>query len=76
MVDLVTAGLFLILVGFAVIAVSTLSEGRKGRSEVKGGGVVLVGPIPIVFGTDAKWASVAVVLAIILIVLTLLLYLV
>lgn len=63
--DLVTAGLLLVLVGFAVLAVSVLS--RRGGTEVKGGGVVMIGPIPIIFGSDAKWASVAIVLAIVLI---------
>ena len=76
MVDLVTAGLLLILVGFGVVAFSLLAEGRKNGAGVKGGGVVLVGPIPIIFGSDAKWTSVAIVLAIVLVVLTLILNLV
>jgi len=70
MVDLATAGLVLVLVGFGIVAVSLLSEAKKSGAEVKGGGVVLIGPIPIVFGSDAKWASVAILLAIILVVLT------
>jgi len=36
----------------------------------------MVGPIPIVFGSDAKWATIAIVLAIVLILLTVLLSLV
>jgi uncharacterized protein (TIGR00304 family) len=76
MVDLVLAGLLLVLVGFGVFFVSILSQARKEGSEVKGGGVVMIGPVPIIFGTDMKWASVAIVLAIILIVLTLVLSLV
>ena len=72
MVDLTMAGLALVLVGFAVVAVSLLFGGRggeSGRTEVKGGGVVMIGPIPIIFGSDAKWASVAIVLAIVLVLL-------
>ena len=72
MVDLTMGGLALVLVGFAVVAVSLLFGGRGGeggRTEVKGGGVVMIGPIPIIFGSDAKWASVAIVLAIVLVLL-------
>jgi uncharacterized protein (TIGR00304 family) len=36
----------------------------------------MIGPIPIIFGTDAKWASIAIILAIVLVLLSILLYLV
>lgn len=36
---------------------------------MKGGGVVMIGPVPIIFGSDAKWASAAIGLAIVLILL-------
>ena len=45
----------------------------EGRAEVKGGGVIMIGPIPIIFGTDKKWTVLAMALAIVLIVLSLLL---
>lgn len=76
MVDLVLAGMVLVLVGLGVIVVSLLSGGRRSGGEVKGGGVVIVGPIPIIFGSDARWASFVMVLAIVLILLTFLLNLV
>ncbi|UCE39231.1 MAG: DUF131 domain-containing protein [Thermoplasmata archaeon] len=38
------------------------------QKTVKGGGVVLIGPIPVVFGSDAKTAMILIILAIILIV--------
>jgi len=76
MPDLVLVGFLLILVGFGAIVVSMLSQTRKEGSEVKGGGVIMIGPVPIIFGSDMKWASVAIVLAIILIVLTVVLSLV
>jgi len=75
MVDLILAGSLVVLIGFGVIVVAMLSKGRKGESEVKGGGVVIIGPVPIIFGSDMKWASFAIVLAIILIVFTLVLIL-
>ncbi len=70
--DLALLGVALVLAGFAVVVVALLSQGGKG--EVKGAGVVLIGPIPIVLGSDAKWASVAMVLAIILVILSLIYY--
>ena len=76
MLDLVLAGFLLVLVGFGVVVVAMLSQGRKEGGEVKGGGVVMIGPVPIIFGSDMKWASVAIVLAIILIILTVVLSLV
>lgn len=74
MYDLGLIGVVLILVGLVVIFASFLPTDDEGRKEVKGGGVVMVGPIPIIFGSDAKWASVAIALAIILIALTVLIY--
>ncbi len=75
MVDLIFVGLLLVIAGFGVVILSTLGQRQKG-SEVRGGGVVIIGPIPIIFGSDAKWTSVAIVLAIVLVVVSLLLYLV
>lgn len=45
-------------------------SGTRPRTEkkIKGGGVVLIGPIPVIFGSDAKTAMVLVVLALILII--------
>ncbi len=43
-------------------------EEREVKKEVKAGGVILIGPIPIVFG-DSKYATLALVLTIILMLL-------
>jgi uncharacterized protein (TIGR00304 family) len=75
-VDLIAAGLVLILAGFGVVALSLLLDRRRSGAEVRGGGVVMIGPIPIIFGSDAKWASVAIVLAILLVLLSIFLNLV
>jgi len=45
---------------------------EKRRKEVKAGGVIIVGPIPIVFG-DSKYAFYALVLAIVLMVISIIL---
>lgn len=39
-------------------------------SEIRGGGIIMIGPIPIVFGTDRESAALLIVLAIILIVVS------
>jgi uncharacterized protein (TIGR00304 family) len=79
LVDLVVAGIVIVIVGFVILFLAVIQAGRsrsddesQRKTEVKGGGVVLIGPIPIVFGSDAKWASVAIILAIILVLISLL----
>ncbi len=57
-------GIALVIVGVVVIvaAIIRASTGSsKGESRVRGAGVIMIGPIPIVFGTDKK--SVKTVLA-------------
>ncbi len=46
----------LILVGISIIvlAVIVLSMRSAGKSKIRGGGAVIIGPIPIIFGTDKK----------------------
>ncbi len=77
MADLVVIGIGIILVGFFVVFLATVIGGRSsGQGEeptkARGGGVIMIGPIPIIFGSDAKWASIAMALAIVLIVVALL----
>ena len=40
------------------------------KTSIKGGGVVLIGPIPIVFGSNWKIAVILMILAIIIIIVT------
>lgn len=76
MAALILIGIGIILVGFLIVFLATAMSGEPSeegerRSGVRGGGVIMIGPIPIVFGSDARWASIAMVLAIVLIVLVL-----
>jgi len=76
MLDLVLLGTTVIIAGILVIFLAAIFASRSEPGEerkcvkVKGGGVIMIGPIPIVFGTDAKWTAIAIALAIVLIVLT------
>ncbi len=60
---LVIFGFILAFIAAILLAIRSQTSGTKTR----GGGVLLIGPIPIIFGTDRDSAKTLVVLAIILI---------
>jgi conserved hypothetical protein TIGR00304 len=70
--ELILLGIVLIILGMFILMLSLWRAG-EGRGEA--GGVVIVGPVPIVFGTSQRVAATVMVLAIVLTVVTLLLYL-
>ena len=61
------AGIVLIFIGFMLIIASTLPQ-----KEVRSGGVIMIGPIPLIFGTDKEMVILVSILAIIMMVLALL----
>ncbi|MEM4411254.1 MAG: DUF131 domain-containing protein [Thermofilum sp.] len=65
---LLVAGFAAILVGILLFALSAL-RGEEG-SRVEGGAVLVVGPLPIVFGTSERVAKALLVLAIALTLIT------
>ncbi len=71
--DLVTAGIILVFVGFIVVMLSIILMASRG-SRVEGGGVIIIGPIPIVFGTNRNITTILLILAIVLTVLTIILF--
>jgi len=64
----ITIGIALIILGFLVLIIGTLLNAEKGG--VKGGGVILIGPIPIGFGTDRASMIIVLILAVILMLIT------
>jgi len=64
----ITIGIALIILGFFVLIIGTLLNAEKGG--VKGGGVILIGPIPIGFGTDRASMIIVLILAVILMLIT------
>jgi len=69
-------GLTLVFVGFAIAFVAVVLlflRSFKEKGKVKGGGAVIIGPIPIIFGTDKESVKIILVLSIILIALLLVL---
>ena len=65
-------GITLIIGGVVIMVIATLMmlfSSVKGKAKVKGGGAIIIGPVPIVFGTDKESLRTALLLAIALTVL-------
>ena len=63
---LVLAGVLLLIIGMLSIAYHTICRSGEGETTVRSGGVIMIGPIPIVFGTDVGALKVVMILAILL----------
>jgi len=81
---LITIGIIFIILGFLSLSIGMMSPllrnksmeekaipstGEEAGEKVKGGSVILIGPIPIVFGTDRRYAIIAIILTIVLMLL-------
>ncbi len=67
-------GVILVFTGFVIAFVAVLLwifMTVKGGGKVRGGGAVIIGPFPIVFGTDKESVKVLLLLSIALVVLLL-----
>jgi uncharacterized protein (TIGR00304 family) len=58
-------GITLVIVGIIVIvaAIIIASKGGATKGKVRGAGVIMIGPIPIIFGTDKNSVKAVLVLA-------------
>jgi uncharacterized protein (TIGR00304 family) len=68
-------GFLLIIFGFALALIATILlivRSPRESGSGRGAGLVLIGPIPIVFGTDKQSMKIVMILAIILILLAVL----
>jgi uncharacterized protein (TIGR00304 family) len=63
MFTLVLIGVLLIIVGFALIFLSTITKESREESKVEAGGVLVIGPVPIVIGTSQRIAKAVLILA-------------
>jgi uncharacterized protein (TIGR00304 family) len=66
---LIIAGIIIIFLGMILIFVGTALQSTSKSSEVHTGGVILIGPIPIIFGNDKGLIITGVVFAIVIMVL-------
>lgn len=71
-------GTALVIVGIIVIVLAIIltSAGSKKGGRVRGAGVIMIGPIPIIFGTDKKSVKTVLVLAVALSVVVLIILIV
>ncbi|MDO8869770.1 MAG: TIGR00304 family protein [Methanobacteriaceae archaeon] len=62
----VVAGILLIFLGSMIQSTSSENTKESSNSEIKTGGVILIGPIPIIFGNDKNMLVTSVILGVIL----------
>jgi len=67
---LVIGGIVIMAIAFLLILIS----GDKRKGEARDGGVIMIGPVPIVFGTDKRSIKIVLVLSIVLTTLTIVTY--
>ncbi|NIU39214.1 DUF131 domain-containing protein [Candidatus Bathyarchaeota archaeon] len=62
-------GIVLILAGFLVtfVAIVLSLKTFKGKGKVQGGGAIIIGPFPIIVGTDKESVKILLLLSIVLI---------
>ena len=73
---LYTLGVALIIAGMTIMVIAVLSllfSGTKREGKVKGGGIIIIGPFPIVFGTDKKIVKTLLLLSLVLTILLIIL---
>ena len=68
-IGLIFVGILVIFVAIILVVVSNV----KGGGKVKGGGAIIIGPVPIIFGTDKQSIKTILLLSITLTVLLIIL---
>jgi Protein of unknown function DUF131. len=71
---MLTVSTVLIAIGVLLIFIDSLRESRREDRRVEAGGVLIIGPLPIVFGTSERVARIVLILAIVLTVLAITMY--
>ena len=75
-IALVVLGFILVFAFVALNAASAKPQGggANSNSTVQGGGVILIGPIPIIFGTSSTMTVIAGIIGLVLFVLAIVFY--
>jgi uncharacterized protein (TIGR00304 family) len=66
MLELYYAGIILIMLGILIIVIGMILTILRGRGSVEGGGVVLIGPIPIIIGTSSRIIKAMIIVTVIM----------
>lgn len=62
--ELIAVGFGLVFVGVLIVILALVLAGtRSGRGKVKSAGLVIVGPVPIIFGSDKESVKTILILA-------------
>ncbi len=72
---LITIGLATIIIGVALLLIGIIFLALRGSGKTEYGGVIVIGPLPIVFGSSSDAVKIAVIGAIALMVLAIILML-
>jgi uncharacterized protein (TIGR00304 family) len=64
-IALIFAGILAILTAILLLFISNVKE----EGKIKGGGAIIIGPIPIIFGTDKKSLKTVLLLSLLLTIL-------
>ncbi|MDY6769020.1 MAG: DUF131 domain-containing protein [Candidatus Nanohaloarchaea archaeon] len=62
---LVTVGIGVILLGFLLVIAGSLMAGN-GETDAEAGGVLFIGPIPVVFGSNRGMAGLSLLLGLVM----------
>lgn len=65
MTDMIKLGIYLILAGIALLLIGSLLSAKR----VDFGGLIMIGPVPIDFGSDKRSALIAIIIVIFLVML-------
>jgi len=68
-IAVVITGMLLTFIGTAILSSGKNNNQESNNSKVSTGGVILIGPIPIIFGNDKSMIAVTILGAIILMVI-------
>jgi uncharacterized protein (TIGR00304 family) len=66
---LVITGIIVIFIGIILVIIGTALQSTSQNEEVHTGGVILIGPIPIIFGNDKSLIVGAMIFAVVIIIL-------
>ncbi|WP_052568203.1 TIGR00304 family membrane protein [Candidatus Korarchaeum cryptofilum] len=66
--------ILMLIVAFLLILMGFILLSLGGEREVRGGGVLIIGPLPIIFGTDQRVAKGLIILALILTIVTFMIF--
>ncbi len=54
--QLVTIGFAIVMIGIIILLVGFVSQTKTGKTKIEGGGIVFIGPFPIIGGATSKQA--------------------